>query len=73
MFDAATDKLVGAHFVGMNVTEMIAEPTVAKALSATAEVLAHTIHPHPTLSEVMWEAADDLLGLCCHTPKPETE
>ncbi|MBQ2020717.1 MAG: dihydrolipoyl dehydrogenase, partial [Rikenellaceae bacterium] len=32
LFDAATDKLIGAHFVGMNVTEMIAEPTVAKAL-----------------------------------------
>ena len=66
LFDAATDKLVGAHFVGMNVTEMIAEPTVAKALGATAEVLAHTIHPHPTMNEAVMEAAEAALGHAIH-------
>lgn len=66
LFDAATDKLVGAHFVGMNVTEMIAEPTVAKALGATAEVLAHTIHPHPTMNETVMEAAEAALGHAIH-------
>ena len=66
LFDAATDKLIGAHFVGMNVTEMIAEPTVAKALGATAEVLAHTIHPHPTMSEAVMEAAEAALGHAIH-------
>ena len=66
LFDAATDKLVGAHFVGMNVTEMIAEPTVAKALGATAEVLAHTIHPHPTMNEAIMEAAEAALGHAIH-------
>lgn len=66
LFDAATDKLVGAHFVGMNVTEMIAEPTVAKALGATAEALAHTIHPHPTMNEAIMEAAEAALGHAIH-------
>ena len=66
LFDAATDKLVGAHFVGMNVTEMIAEPPVAKALGATAEVLAHTIHPHPTMNEAVMEAAEAALGHAIH-------
>lgn len=66
LFDAATDKLIGAHFVGMNVTEMIAEPTVAKALGATAEVLAHTIHPHPTMNEAVMEAAEAALGHAIH-------
>lgn len=66
LFDAATDKLVGAHFVGMNVTEMIAEPTVAKVLGATAEVLAHTIHPHPTMNEAVMEAAEAALGHAIH-------
>ncbi len=66
LFDAATDKLVGAHFVGMNVTEMIAEPTVAKALGATAEALAHTIHPHPTMNEAVMEAAEAALGHAIH-------
>lgn len=66
LFDAASDKLIGAHFVGMNVTEMIAEPTVAKALGATAEVLAHTIHPHPTMNEAVMEAAEAALGHAIH-------
>ena len=66
LFDAATDKLIGAHFVGMNVTEMIAEPTVAKALGATAEVLAHTIHPHPTMNEAVMEAAEAAMGHAIH-------
>lgn len=66
LFDAATDKLIGAHFVGMNVTEMIAEPTVAKALGAKAEVLAHTIHPHPTMNEAVMEAAEAALGHAIH-------
>lgn len=66
LFDAATDKLVGAHFVGMNVTEMIAEPTVAKALGATVEALAHTIHPHPTMNEAVMEAAEAALGHAIH-------
>lgn len=66
IFDAATDKLLGAHFVGGNVTEMIAEPTIAKALGATAEQLARTIHSHPTMNEAVMEAAEAALGEAIH-------
>ncbi len=66
IFDAATKKLLGAHFVGMNVTEMIAEPTIAKALGATAEAIASAIHPHPTMSEAVMEAAEAAFGQAVH-------
>lgn len=55
--DAATDSVLGAHFVGMNVTEMIAEPTMVKALGGKAADILKTIHPHPTMSEAIMEAA----------------
>lgn len=62
----ADDKLLGAHLVGANVTEMIAEPTLAKALGATAHQLARTIHAHPTMNEGMMEAAEAALGVAIH-------
>ncbi|MBR2694325.1 MAG: dihydrolipoyl dehydrogenase [Thermoguttaceae bacterium] len=71
--DEKTGKLLGAAIISPRATDMIAEIAALISVGATAADLAGTIHPHPTLSEVMWEAADDLLGLCCHTPKPETE
>jgi dihydrolipoamide dehydrogenase len=66
IFDRATDKLLGAHLVGMNVTEMIAEPTLAITLGATAHQIAKTIHPHPTMSEAIMEAAEAAHGVCVH-------
>ena len=66
IFDASTDKLIGAHFVGGNVTEMIAEPTVAKALGVTASQLAKIVHPHPTMSEAVMEAAEASHGVSIH-------
>lgn len=57
VFDKCTDKLLGAHFIGTNVTEMIMEPTLAMTLGATAKTIISTIHPHPTLSEAVMEAA----------------
>ena len=45
------DTLLGAHMVGMNVTEMIAEPTLARMLGATGHRIARTIHAHPTMNE----------------------
>lgn len=50
-------EILGVHMVGPRVTEMIAEAVVAMRLEATAEDLAHAIHPHPTLSETLLEAA----------------
>lgn len=60
------DKLIGAHLVGANVTEMIAEPTLAKTLGATAHQIAHTIHSHPTMNEGMMEAAEAAMGAAIH-------
>ena len=60
------DKLLGAHLVGANVTEMIAEPTLAKALGATAHRIARTIHAHPTMNEGVMEASEAAMGAAIH-------
>jgi dihydrolipoamide dehydrogenase len=57
IFDTKTDKLLGAHFVGANVTEMISEIVVAHKLNAKGADLIKSIHPHPTMSEAIMEAA----------------
>lgn len=57
IFDADTDKLLGAHLFGLNVTEMIAEPSLGMTFGTTAKDIIRTIHPHPTLSEGIMEAA----------------
>ncbi len=60
IFDSE-ERLIGAHMVGANVTEMLGEPTLAKALGATAKRIARTIHSHPTLHEGIMEAAEQIL------------
>jgi dihydrolipoamide dehydrogenase len=57
LFDANTDELLGAHFIGDNITEMIAEMVVMKKLKGKARDLIKSIHPHPSLSEAIMEAA----------------
>jgi len=57
IFDAKYGELLGAHMIGGNVTEMIAELVVAKKLEITGHELLKTIHPHPTMSEAVMEAA----------------
>ena len=56
IFDAKYGELLGAHMIGGNVTEMIAEMVVAKKLEITGHELLKTIHPHPTMSEAVMEA-----------------
>ncbi|WP_077326863.1 dihydrolipoyl dehydrogenase [Virgibacillus siamensis] len=53
----ANEDLLGVHMIGPHVTDMISEAGLAKVLDATAWEISHSIHPHPTLSEVMGEAA----------------
>jgi dihydrolipoamide dehydrogenase len=65
--DAATDEIIGVHIMGPEAGEMIATAALAMAMEATVEEIAHTIHTHPTLSEVMLEAAEDYYGLGIHT------
>lgn len=66
VFDRASDKLLGAHFVGMNVTEMVAEPTLALKLGVSAMQIINTVHPHPTMSEAIMEAAAAAHGEAIH-------
>ena len=55
--DAKTDRILGVHMCGANVSEMIHEAVVAMEFHGSAEDLARTIHAHPTLSEALHEAA----------------
>ena len=55
--DAKTDRLLGVHMIGGNVTDLIAEASAAMLLEATAWEIGSTVHPHPTLSEALGEAA----------------
>ena len=57
IFDAKYGELLGAHMIGGNVTEMIAEMVVARKLEITGHELIKAIHPHPTMSEAVMEAA----------------
>jgi dihydrolipoamide dehydrogenase len=62
IFDKKTGQLLGAHMVGVEVTELIQGYVVAMNLETTEEELMHTIFPHPTLSEMMKEAVLDAYG-----------
>ncbi len=60
------DDLLGVHMIGPHVTDMISEAGLAKVLDATPWEMAHTIHPHPSLSEVFGEAALAVEGKAIH-------
>jgi dihydrolipoamide dehydrogenase len=64
--DAKTDELLGVHMVGPEVTELIAEATLAIEMGATAEDIARTIHAHPTLPEAVMEAAEAVHNMAVH-------
>lgn len=57
IFDAKYGEWLGAHMIGANVTEMIAEVVAARKLETTGHEIIKTIHPHPTMSEAVMEAA----------------
>jgi len=62
IFDAKYGEILGAHMIGPDVTEMIAEIGLARSLEATAPTIFKTIHAHPTLSEAVMEAAANAWG-----------
>lgn len=66
VFDAAYGELLGAHMIGTNVTEMISEIVVARKLESTAHEIIKAIHPHPTMSEAIMEAAAAAYGEVIH-------
>ena len=57
IFDAKYGEFLGAHMIGNNVTEMIAEVVAARKLETTGHEIIKTVHPHPTMSEAVMEAA----------------
>jgi len=67
VFDAKSGKLLGAHMIGAEVTELIQGYVVAMTLETTEEELMHTVFPHPTLSEMMHESVLDAYGRVIHT------
>ncbi len=66
VFDAKTGRLLGAHMVGAEVTELIQGYVIAMGLETTEEELVHTVFPHPTLSEMMHESVLDAYGRVIH-------
>lgn len=66
MTDKKTQDLIGVHMIGPHVTDMISEAGLAKVLDATAWEISQTIHPHPSLSEVIGEAALAVDGIQIH-------
>jgi dihydrolipoamide dehydrogenase len=66
IFDAKYGEWLGAHFVGANVTEMIAEVVAARKLETTGHEILKVIHPHPTMSEAVMEATAAAYGEVIH-------
>ncbi len=66
IFDKKYGEWLGAHFIGMNVTEMIAEVVTARKLETTGHEIIKSIHPHPTMSEAVMEAAAAAYGEVIH-------
>jgi len=66
IFDAKYGELLGAHMIGANVTEMIAECVSIRKLETTGHEIIKTVHPHPTMSEAIMEAAAAAYGEVIH-------
>jgi dihydrolipoamide dehydrogenase len=64
--DGKTGQMLGAHIVGANATELIAEPALTQLFQGDAWELGRNIHPHPTLSEAVMEAALAVDGHAIH-------
>jgi dihydrolipoamide dehydrogenase len=68
--DTATERVIGIGMVGHGAGELIAEGVLAIEMGATVRDLAETVHPHPTLSETIMEAAEVFYGVSTHTFAP---
>ena len=66
IFEEKYGELLGAHIIGAEATEMLEELVLARSHGATAESILRTVHPHPTLSEAVMEAASVALGEAIH-------
>jgi dihydrolipoamide dehydrogenase len=66
IFDAKYGEFLGAHMIGYNVTELVAECVVARKLETTGHEIIKSVHPHPTMSEAIMEAAAAAYGEVIH-------
>ena len=66
IFDAKYGEFLGAHMIGYNVTELVAEVVAARKLETTGHEIIKSVHPHPTISEAIMEAAADAYGEVIH-------
>ena len=66
IYDAKYGELLGAHMLGYNVTELIAEIVAARKLETTGHEILKSVHPHPTMSEAVMEATADAYGEVIH-------
>jgi dihydrolipoamide dehydrogenase len=67
VIDGRYDEIIGAHLIGPEVTELLPELTLAHTAELTIEQIARNIHAHPSLSEVIMEAAHGLTGGYIHS------
>ena len=70
VLDPATEQILGVCIAGAGAGELIDEGVLAVERQVTASDLASAIHPHPTLSETLTEAADAFFGRSVHLPRP---
>ena len=70
VFDKTSDEVLGFHMVGPGATELAAEIAAVMECEGTMSDLCRTVHPHPTLSEALMEAARICHGCCVNVPKP---
>ena len=66
IFDAKYGELLGAHIIGAEATELIAEVALAKSMEADYKSIINTIHAHPTLAESIMEAVGNAYGESIH-------
>ena len=71
ILDPKTERMLGVGIVGPGAGELIAEGVLAIEMGATATDLKMTIHPHPTLSETLMEAAEVFFGHATHVYRPK--
>jgi dihydrolipoamide dehydrogenase len=67
--DESTDRVLGVHIIGPHASDLIHEASLAISQGLKTRDISHAIHAHPTLSEVLHEAASDLHGEAIHRPK----
>lgn len=70
IFDKATDEILGFHVIGPRATDLAAEVAAVMECEGTIAEIGSTVHPHPTVSEVIMEAAHVCHGTCVNAPKP---